>query len=180
MITVLHGDPAAEGGVVDDDVGITAHGDLTLLGIESDDFGRCGGKQIDKAFPGDPPGFDAVRPQHGQAILDAGAAIGDPGEVADALFLVVLKPADIGSVVRAHGFEPALLHRRPQGIQMLRFAQGGRADILGAFKIRFGQIGFIQRQIMGAGLTVDGQTALVRPADGFHGFFGGNMDHKQG
>src|SRR6185437_942594 len=68
-------------GVPEDEVGVAAGGDGSLLWVHAEYFCRGGCGDFDEAVEGEAAGVDAVMIDQLHPVLDAGAAIGDFGEV---------------------------------------------------------------------------------------------------
>src|SRR6266404_4633601 len=78
-------------GIEDDQVGITAHRDRAFTGIEAEEFGRSGGDQFDEAIYAEASLRHSARVHQAHAMLDARAAVGNLGEVADSHLLLFLE-----------------------------------------------------------------------------------------
>src|SRR6266852_8532473 len=70
-------------GIEDDQVGVATHCNRTLAGIEAEEFGWSGGNQFDETIYAEASLRDPARVHQAHAMLDAGAAVGNLGEVAD-------------------------------------------------------------------------------------------------
>jgi len=79
------------GGVPEDDVGVAAGGEHTLLGMHAEDTRRCGGNQLHKAVERNVAQADAVVMKQLQTVLDAGTAIGNLGEIVLAQRFLIFK-----------------------------------------------------------------------------------------
>src|ERR1700741_3917192 len=78
-------------GIEDDQVGIATHCNRTLAGIEAEKLGGSGGDQFHEAIYAEASLRDAARVHQAHAVFDAGAAVGNLGEVADSHFFLFLK-----------------------------------------------------------------------------------------
>ena len=68
-------------GIEDHEIGVAADGDGAFARIEAEEFCRRGGDQFDEAVHAEAALGDAAGVDQAHAVLDAGAAVGNFGEV---------------------------------------------------------------------------------------------------
>src|SRR5690242_18660857 len=113
-----------------------------------------------------------------QAVLDAGAAIGNLGEVILTKFFLLLEAE--GAVVGGNNLQRIFRKTLPEFFLIPLFAERGSEDVLGAFKS--GRVHIFQReiQILRTGFRVSGEAAVARFADFFEGIVAGKMNDVDG
>ena len=84
-------DLAAVVRVVDDEVGIAAHGDRALAREETEQSRGLGARAIDEGAQVDPSLGDAVCVEQVDAVFERRDAVGDLGEIATPHFLLALE-----------------------------------------------------------------------------------------
>jgi len=77
--------------IKDHEVGIRPYSDSSFAGIEAEEFCGSGGHKLDEAVGGKSFSVDAPRIDEAEAVLDAGAAVGNFCEVVFAQFLLLLE-----------------------------------------------------------------------------------------
>src|ERR1017187_1620861 len=118
-------------GIVDHDVGVRSRRDDALAGEQPEHLGRRGRGDVHPAPERDLAHIDALEDEV-QPVLDAGQAIGDLGEVANAHFLVLLEAE--GAVVGRDEAEVVGAKTAPQLGLITLGPQRRRTDVLGALE----------------------------------------------
>ena len=164
--------------VPEDQVGVGADGNRPLAGIEAKQLGRSRGDQLDEAIRGEAPGVDAARIDQAQAVLDAGAAVGDLGKVVLAHLLLVLVAE--GAVVGGDHLQAVLGQTGPEFFLVPLFPKRRREDVLGSFEAGDVEVLDGEEEILGTGLRIDGQAAVAGLADLLQGLIAGKVDDVNG
>src|ERR1019366_4907273 len=120
-------------GVPDDEVGVAAGGDFALAGIHAEDARRGGGGEFHEAIERELTLVDAVVIHELQAVLDAGTAVGNLGEIVLAENLLVGETER--AVVGRNHLKLILLEPFPEFWQVMLGTQGRGEDVLGALEI---------------------------------------------
>src|SRR5882724_632268 len=165
-------------GIEDDQVGVGANGDGAFARIEAKEFSGRDCNQLDKTvrrkmFAVDPAGIHET-----QAVLDAGAAIGNLGEIVLAELFLLLEAE--GAVVGGNNLQSVFGEALPELFLVPLFAERRSEDILGAFKTGGVHIFQGKIQVLRAGLGVSGQAAVARFADFFERVVAGEMNDVDG
>src|SRR5260370_41738976 len=152
-------------GIEDDEVGVGAYGDGAFARVEAKEFCGSGGDKLDKAVRRKTLAVDAAGVNQAQAVLDAGAAVGNLGEVVLAQFFFLLEAE--GAVISGDDLQSVFGEALPEFFLVPLFAEGRSENVLRAFKA--GGVHIFQReiQVLRAGLRVGGQAAVTGFADFF-------------
>ena len=111
-------------------------------------------------------------------MFDAGAAVGNFGEVVLAEFFLFLEAER--AVIGGDDLQRVLREALPEFFLVPLFAQRRGEDVFGAFET--GRVHVFEREIeiLRAGFGVGGQAAVARFADFFEGVVAGKMDDVDG
>src|SRR5258707_834055 len=142
-------------GVEDDDVSVGAYRDSSLAWEEAEKFcGRCR-DYLHETVCGEAFAVDATGVDQAETMLDAGAAVGDFGEVVFAHFFLLLEAKR--AVIGGDDLQGVAREALPEFFLMPFFAQGWSEDIFGAFKA--GGVHVFEREIeiLRVGLGVGGE-----------------------
>src|SRR5450756_531781 len=126
-------DGVERGGVPDDEVGVAAGGDFALAGIHAEDARRGSGGEFHEAIERELALVDAVVIHELQAVFDAGAAVGNLGEIVLAERLLVGETE--GAVVGRDHLKVIVLEPLPEFRQVMFGTQGRGEDVFGALEI---------------------------------------------
>src|SRR6185437_12702031 len=166
-------------GVPEDDVGVAAGGDGSLLRIHAEDLCRGGRGDFDEAVEGEAAGVDAMMVDQLHPVFDAGAAVGDFGEVVLAEGLLVGEAK--GAVVGGDNLQVIVLEAVPELLLVFLFAQRRREDVFRVFEGFAGHLVFDgEQEILRAGFGEGGQAAVARFANLVEGVFAGEMHDVDG
>ena len=78
-------------GIEDNQVGVAAHRNGSLAGVEAKEFGGCGCDQFNKAIHAEATLPNPARIYEAHAMFDPGTAIGDLSEVTDTQLFLLLE-----------------------------------------------------------------------------------------
>src|SRR6059058_4792112 len=122
--------------------------------------------------------MDTASVNEAQAVLDAGTAVGNFGEVVLAEFFLFLEAER--AMVGGNDLQRVLRKPLPEFFLMPFFAQRRRENVLRALEA--GRVHVLKReiQILRASLGVSGQTAIAGFADFFERVVAGEMDDVDG
>src|SRR5438046_7915617 len=119
-------------GIEEDQVGVRADGDGAFARVKAKKFCGRGGDELNKTIWRKMLAVDAASVDKAEAVLNAGAAIGNLGEVVFAKFLLLLEAE--GAVVGGDDLQRVFRQALPEFFLMPFFAERRREDVLRAFK----------------------------------------------
>ncbi len=122
----LRGDRLGRFRVPDDDVGVGAHGDTALAGIDVEDLRRIRGRDCDELVHRQAPCTDAVVPEHLHAVFDASRAVRDLAEIVLAHGLLVGTET---AMIRGRRLQVAGLQALPEGPLVILRAERRAHDV---------------------------------------------------
>src|SRR6266478_2596668 len=146
-------------GIEDDQVGVGADGNGAFTRVEAEKFCGGGRDKLDKAIRRKMLAVNSTGINETQAVLDAGAAVGNFGEIVLAELFLFLETE--GAMVGGDDLQRVFREALPELFLMPLFAEWRREDVFGAFKA--GRVHVFQRkvQILRAGLGVGGEAAVA-------------------
>ena len=165
-------------------VGVAAHLQAALAGIAAENLGRILAQHLRHLLQRKALVPAYLVEHQAEALLNAGHAADDLGEVLHHLAVrvavqaLLLHPAGEGAVVRGDKTQCAIDQSLPQGVLILLTAQRRAHEIENAVLARVFLLG--QRQIVGAGLGDNVHAPLLGLADGLHSALGGDMEEVDG
>src|SRR6266566_2156825 len=161
-------------GIEDDQVGVGADGDGAFARVEAEELCGRGCNELDKTVRRKMLAVDSAGIHKTQAVLDAGAAVGDFGEIVLAELFLLLEAE--GAVVGGDDLKSVFGEALPEFFLVPLFAERRSEDVLRAFKS--GGIHIFEReiQVLRAGFRVGGEAAVARFADFFESVVAGEMD----
>src|SRR5260370_1694893 len=152
-------------GIEDDQVRVGADGDGAFARIEAKQFCGRGRDKLDKTVRRKMFAVDAAGIDETQAVLDAGAAIGNFGEVVLAKFLLFLEAE--GAVIGGDHLQSIFGKTLPEFFLVPFFAKRRRENVFGAFKS--GRVHIFKReiQVLRTRLGIGGEDSVAGVGDCF-------------
>ena len=185
----VHAVGQAQVGVPHNNVGIRAGQQGAFAGVEAEDAGRVGAGEGNELVGGQAASAHAVRPQHRQAVANAGQAVGNLGEVVSAQLFAgdgdrlafiddgLRAVIEEGAVVGANGLDDALSQALPQALVVSNAAHRRGANPLGA--IWAAQVVNGEEEIGRAGFAHHRQAALAGVGELVHLAGDVHVDHVE-
>src|SRR6266446_4198636 len=130
-------------GIEDDQVSVGADGDGAFARVEAEKFSGRGGDKLDKAIRRKMFAVDSAGIDKAETVLDAGAAVGNLGEVVLAKLFLFLEAE--GAVIGGDDLQGVFRESLPEFFLVPFFAERRSEDVFGAFKS--GRVHVFQREI---------------------------------
>ena len=174
----LGADDFAMIGIEDDDVGVGADGDCAFAREEAEEFCGRGGDDFDETIGREAFAVDAAGVDEAEAMLDAGAAVGNFCEVVDAELFLVFEAER--AMIGGDDLQRVLRESLPEFFLVPLFAERRSEDVFGAFEA--GGVHVFEREIeiLRTGFGVGGDAAVAGFANFFESVVAGEMDDVDG
>lgn len=162
--------------IPDHEIGVTANGDRTLLGVETEDLCRRSRRELDKAVQTEVP-LDNTLVESDHALFNTRRSIGDERKVITPQ--IFLAPKVEATVVGANGLEAPICQGRPEQCLLTAGPWGWREDILGTVKIGAIEILFTRVEVVRACFSKDAYTTSPSTFDLLQRLGTADVNHKE-